>query len=96
MVGWLMIACFHFRRLEDGFPFVRRCALSTRSDTMICGALNYVQLGQKSRVTRVLDQVAFIFAAAVDIPPGAWTTVGTPIKGNPLSVANSAPIRRHP
>jgi hypothetical protein len=36
------------------------------SDTMICGAPNYVQVGRKSRVTGVLDQVARIFSAAAD------------------------------
>jgi len=36
------------------------------TDTMICGAPNYVQVGRKSCVTGVLDQVARIFSAAAD------------------------------
>jgi len=31
------------------------------TDIMVCSALNYVQLGRKSCVTCVLDQIALIF-----------------------------------
>jgi hypothetical protein len=61
------LAVLHFRRrLKESGTILNVSYHFRTSDTMICGAPNYVQVGRKSYVTCLLDQVARIFSAAAD------------------------------